>query len=350
MTNDELFNLTDWYHENVIDNNLVSIINQSNSHINNLLKNPTNRKTTLEVVFNDITEALVKMDLSTLSIDDKNILIKLGLNNIILDPAFFSLSNLLLTNESDLHTISARFISMSNIVKTADANFRSLKHTLPQLFEPKKPDDINPEKVFTRLTFHNDASINNVVNLKEWSSSWNTIARGYSMTLGKTPEEFEIISASKGSIIFDLLLNLETVNMIGETFNHIADFAFTMIEIKAALKGLSYFKKNDVQMYEDLKKKLDADMDKKRDSMADDIAQRLFDKHAIDKENNEVKVNLKHGVKELSKFVDKGGDVSFKSNNVEYDEQVLLVNDALLMLQNSSKEQKLIEDKTTDIE
>ncbi|MUJ19513.1 hypothetical protein [Aliivibrio fischeri] len=346
MTHNELFKLTNWYYSNVIDTKLYDTLNQANIRVNGLLSsNSSYGIPHLKPIFNILYNTISQIDYKSLSIDDLNALKKNGLENIILEPAIPVLQELFLGNKTDIHTISSRVISMLNTVKEADVNFKNLQIILPQLFDIKSSEEDYTDKVLTRLTFHNDASIENVVNLSDWSNSWNKVARGYGMVLGHTPEDFEVISASKGSIIFDLLLNLETVNMLGETFNHIADFAFTMIEIKAALKGISYFKTLNPEKYEQLKAELQSDLDKKNDEMAEDIAQKLFEKYSIDENNHEAKIPLKHAVKEVSKFINKGGDINFKTDDLDKEDEVLLVNEALLMLKNRSKEQKLIEDK-----
>lgn len=346
MTNIELYNLSDWYYRNVIQNQVIDTLNKVNATINTLLRNNGASEQHFINIFNTLSNKLSTIDYQSLSIDEENALKKSGLDNIILEPALISLSALLLGKDADIHTISSRLISMQTIINETDISYTNLRIILPKMFEITSPEESYVDKVFTRLTFHHDASINNVVNLSDWSNSWHKVARGYGMTLGDAPEDFEIISASKGSIIFDLLLNLETVNMLGETFNHIANFSLTMIEIKVALEGISYFKKADPEKYEELKKQLESDLDKKNEAMAEDIAEQLFDKFAIDKNNHEAKVNLKHGVKEVSKFINKGGDINFKTTDLEKEEQVSLVNEALLMLQNRSVEQKKIEDKS----
>ena len=254
----------------------------------------------------------------------------------------------LLNSDNDIHTISARVADKHKKLLEAEKMFGQILEMVPVMTDVSdEKETYNPEKVLTRITFHNEASINNVVDLSDWADSLSKIARGYSMMVGQTPEDFEVVSASKGSIIIDLLLNYEVVNMVGETVNHLADFVESCAEITLAIKSLKHLKSVDSDLHKKSTEALQAELDKRQDKIADDVAEILHEKFAIDKENKEPKQVVKNSVKELRKLLDKGGDVEFlgASDEVTKNEQIEYVNEALLKLKERST-QRVIEDKT----
>ncbi len=163
-------------------------------------------------------------------------------------------------------------------------------------------------KVLTRVRFHNDALISNVVNLSDWTARWNTIARGYSMALGQAPETFEVVGASKGSIIFDLLLDFETVKLFSETFNLLAETAFNVAELYGAIKAVKFMKESNPDLYKQAVEHTKAEAEKKHEEMAEQVACKLLEKFQLNGKNTdgEVKESLKRSVRELNNFVNKG--------------------------------------------
>ncbi|MDW6016793.1 hypothetical protein SBW85_03290 [Vibrio plantisponsor] len=347
----QMYHLAIWYKTNVLSNNITGQLSNFKQSITQQMASTSNAASKLNQVRNESNkykEVLGRVDSKSLSFEDINVLEKLGLQYIILRPAIPELNRIL--GVGDLQEISARIGDALQTIQTVDTYFRHFLEAFEKIFgSPEELDSFDTKgKVLTRIRFHNDASISNVVDLVDWSERWNTIARGYSMVLGKAPEEFEIVSASKGSIIFDLLLNLETVNMLGETFNHIATFVLTCAEIRRTLKSMDHLESNP-ELKKQVEAHLNTELEKKTDELAEKVANILLEKFAQEgkTDNGDVKVKLKKSVKELDNFIGKGGDVEFKAetNDLDVNEQVKLVNDAMKQLQNRSQ-QKQLEDKT----
>lgn len=62
------------------------------------------------------------------------------------------------------------------------------------------------------------------------------------MASGQAPEAFEAVGASKGSIIFDLLLDFETVKLFRETFHLFSETVFNVAEMYGAIKAVEFMK------------------------------------------------------------------------------------------------------------
>ncbi|MFV8432953.1 hypothetical protein ACNO6Y_20415 [Vibrio owensii] len=154
---------------------------------------------------------LYEIDLEALSFDDIEVLEKLGLKYIVLSSAIPSLCKI--SEQGDVQEIAARISDSLETLKSVSIQFTHFLKAFDKIFNsaPNVEKTDHHGKVLTRVRFHNDVLISNVVNLNDWAARWNTTARGYSMALSQAPETFEIVGASKGSIIFDLLLDFETV-------------------------------------------------------------------------------------------------------------------------------------------
>ncbi|EJG0580216.1 TPA: hypothetical protein NKQ26_000298 [Vibrio parahaemolyticus] len=350
----QLYRLAKWYESNVVSLNIANELAHWKQNISRVLTSNNQdygrKHQQIVATSSRYKKVLSQVDYESLSFEDIEVLGRMGLKHLILSPAVKTLDEML--EIGDLEEISARVSNAYQTLVSANELFTDFLHSLVGIFGPvvDLEESDNHGKVLTRVRFHNDASISNVVNLSEWTTKWNTIARGYSMVLGQAPEEFEVVSASKGSIIFDLLVNLETVNMIGETFNHIADFVLTCAELGVFLKGAKALSGNP-ELQQQVEQHVERELEAKKEQMAEEIADKLLEKFAKGESDGEIKNNLKKSIREVDNFVSKGGDIEFRteSEDLNKTEQVQLVNDALKQLQFRSN-QKQLEDKTLEQE
>ncbi len=351
-----MYQLARWYRDNITDHNVEESLNKTKTNITKMLSsnNPSNIKLqSIRKYLDTHIAVLSEIDLEALSFDDIEVLEKLGLNYIVLSSAIPSLHKV--SELGDVQEIAARISDSLQTLKPINIQFVHFLNAFDIIFDaaPDVEGTDHHGKVLTRVRFHNDALISNVVNLSDWTTKWNTIARGYSMALGQAPETFEVVGASKGSIIFDLLLDFEAVKLFSETFNLLAETVFNVAEMYGAIKAVDFMKGSNPDLHKQTVEHIKAEAEKNHEEMAEQVADKLLEKLQQDGQNRdgEVKESLKRSVKELDNFVNKGGDINFRTESDEVDmvEQVLLVNDALKQLQHRSK-QKQLEDKSQDSE
>ena len=352
METKELYYLAKWYKKNVIDINLEGNLSKLCEDIFKVLGtnySMDTKQTNIRNYSKNYRTVLSKVDITPLSYDDIQILERLGLKYIFLGSATSNLDRIL--ERGDTQEVSSIMSDSLQTLKFTNIQFTHFLESFEAIFGSLPTQDSldTNGKVLTRLRFHNDALISNMVNLSDWTSKWNTIARGYSMALGQAPEEFEVVSASKGSIIFDLLLDFETVKLFSETFNLLAETTLNLAELAAVIKGVEVLKSSSPDLYNKAVKHLEDELAKKNEEMAEQVADKLLERLEQDGKvrDGEVKTNLKKSVKELDHFVSKGGDIHFRteSDDIDTTEQIQLVNEALKQLQHRSKQKKL-EDKS----
>ena len=86
--------------------------------------------------------------------------------------------------------------------------------------------EVPTDRVLVRVYFAEQASIENVTQLKEWSQIWYDIARGIAMGHKMAPEEVRVAGAGKGSLFIDLV----TVTSVVGTISFIAEKALKITE------------------------------------------------------------------------------------------------------------------------
>ncbi|WP_318469248.1 hypothetical protein [Photobacterium leiognathi] len=308
MNINELYVLSDWFNKYVVESNVIDSYNESFNDIKKLLNSNSNRiiaSNSFDNIKNKMISSIDGVDYSNLTNEQIGVLKKLHLTDIILSESIMSIE-LLFNIENSSDYIAASINRKLQALNKAKNYFFQIKKIIPEIFDIK--DSVNKDgKIFTRLTFHNKASINNIVELEQWSKKWLTISRGFSMALNKSPEEFEIIGAGKGSILVDILANIETINMVGEAINHIADFTQTCFETWAAYKTVQ--KLADTIDNNDMKKAasdMHDHLKNQENEHYETLAEKLIKDHDGDTNAHR---ELARAIKELSAFLEKGGDI-----------------------------------------
>lgn len=157
----------------------------------------------------------------------------------------------------------------------------------------------------TRLKFHNNAAID---NLKDWSQIWHTIARGFSIAVNQTPEDFEVVSTDKGSVTVDLMLNIEVVKLIIETLKAMAELATELIALKVGIEGVKTLKgKVDENTYNTMLDQVTENVRKDEEQLIENVIKHLKEQNLI--VNKHCHNELVSAIKELTKYNQKGGSI-----------------------------------------
>ncbi|HJS16386.1 MAG TPA: hypothetical protein VJ795_15025, partial [Rheinheimera sp.] len=315
MQTNELYTLALWYENNIDQDPVVSHYTKLHSILQKTTSNLTaenlnSANNAKREYYELIVERLNLVAAEKLTDTQKDILIHMGLQSLILSPAKEYLSSLLLLSH-DYPYILNTLKSGNDRLTQASSSFRAFRVQMQKILPPKylETPTIHQNKCLTRLTFHNEASINNIVNLKDWSKSWFTIARGFSMAVNQAPEDFELISADKGSLIVDLMLNIEVVKLITETITSLAELATQLISLKMAIEGIKELKdKMDKSTYEQMLKQVTKSVSEDEEQIINKVIDRLKGQGLLKNEN--CKNELNSAIKELIKYNQKGGSIN----------------------------------------
>lgn len=349
MQSSEIYTFARWYQTNVINSKLTSVLANSANTIKANLRNSIEvvKKQQLESIISTISQ----FNLNELNDSHRKIIKNIGLESAILEGAKSNFSTLLSPSMDNNHIINELTL-YSNELNAAHSKIAPLITSLPYILSDDYllPSAIPEGKYLMRLTFQEQASIDNLVNLKEWSKAWHTIARGFSMANDQSPEDFEIISVDKGSVIIDLALTLETITLINDTLSSFAELAINLTELYIALKSAKLLKDViTVELYEKVVKEAELNLTEKEINIVEKVVDNLEQNGRI--KNKQSKNELTSAIREIVKFNDKGGDIKcISSTSKSNEEDVKIIenlNKSFIKLKNKS-EIKLLEKPEQD--
>ncbi|EHR6781267.1 hypothetical protein WOC08_16385 [Vibrio parahaemolyticus] len=352
MQIDELYTLSKWYMKNVNSLNLPHVFANVNTVIKNTLvkKNPSLLKNQSEQQFKNIKGLLEKIDYTDLTDNQRRCLIHLNLDSVITESAIAHFERLLLMVEDDANYVITTLDGYIKLLQKAATAFSQINNQLPIVIENQTllPIEVPEGKVLTRITFHNEASINNLVEFNNWAKSWNMIARGFSMSVGEAPETFEVVNADRGSFIVDLVVGAEAMKVLFEALKAFTDLAISITDLTAKLTQARELR-NAVseETYAQFVEEAERNIEEEEQRIVEKVIEHLENKNLI--QVPQAKNDLARSIKEIYKFNASGGTMHcLASNDDTFDEQsVVMLNESYRQLQDKS-ELKLIEDKKTE--
>lgn len=345
MQINEVYSLAKWYMESVHPRNPSQVLT---SHLNSIKTARQRGKTFnahIEQCHSQLLQLVEELDFSLLTSNQRRCLRHMELESLLLEKAPEHYNTLFNLSEYDVNYVVATLEEYQQIFKAASATFNQSFVSLPNIIEEEllSPVSVPEGKVLTRLTFHNEASINNVVEFNQWAKSWNFIARGFAMSVGETPETFEIVNADRGSFIVDLLVGAGAMKVLFEALKSFTDLAISVTDLTMKLqqmKGLKNAVSDD--LYEQFVKEAKDSIEKEENDIIEKVIEQLKSKGLI--QNPEANNDLAKAIREMHKFNTQGGSIAcLSSNDDSFDEEsVKQLNESYRQLQHKS-ELKLIE-------
>ncbi|MRE02408.1 hypothetical protein F0M03_04560 [Vibrio parahaemolyticus] len=354
MQIDELYTLSKWYLENVGSLNL-------NTHISNAIKviknipaqknsNSNSYQPQLQTRLSDIKGVLEKIDYSGLTSNQRRCLNHLNLNSIVTENASSHFELLFSMAEDDPNYVLTTLDSYIKTLQKASAALSQINNQLPMVIESQTllPIAVPEGKVLTRITFHNEASINNLVEFNTWAKSWNMIARGFSMSVGEAPETFEVVNADRGSFIVDLVAGSEVMQVLFEALKAFTDLAISITDLTMKLTQARELR-NAVseETYAQFVEEAERNIEDEEQRIIEKVIEHLENENLI--KVPQAKNDLARSIKEIYKFNASGGTMHcLASNDETFDEEsIKQLNKSYHQLQDKS-ELKFIEDKKAE--
>ncbi|MCS0317866.1 hypothetical protein [Vibrio diabolicus] len=349
MQIDELYTLSKWYLENVGSLNLNKLLTNAINVIKNIQaqKNSSSYKPHLQTRLSDIKVVLDTIDYSGLTSNQRRCLNHLNLNSIVTESASSHFELLFSMAEDDPNYVLTTLDSYIKTLQKASAALSQINNQLPIVIESQTllPIEVPEGKVLTRITFHNEASINNLVEFNTWAKSWNMIARGFSMSVGEAPETFEVVNADRGSFIVDLIVGAAAMKVLFEALKSFTDLAISITDLTMKLTQARELR-NAVsdETYAQFVEEAERNIEEEEQKIVEKVIEHLENEQLI--KVPQAKNDLARSIKEVYKFNASGGTMHcLASNDNDFNEQsVAMLNESYRQLQDKS-ELKLIEDK-----
>ncbi len=341
MNVDELYSLTQWVHKEVIENKLL----EKYQHIlNTLTVYHRQFKTMLEDEKNELLEILESIDLTILTKDQVDFL---GELQILSDIGYYGISQIkdvLFLNQVTIETAVQKLKKAVQDLGEGTNRITSIYNGLNGLVR----DEIGEyqEDVFVRVGFLGKASMSNVEDFKNWGEKWHNIGRGIAMAHNTTPQDIQIVGATRGSVILELVTRPDILATIAAIvlFSQKANMNYLkMKQMAAETRGFDL--KNKI--LEETAKKLDTEAEAQHESGIQN-ALKILKKELKLTENvdNEKSVALEMAITNLFDFNKQGGEVNFiapKQENSDEADEFIKVRKIANDIRNSTNELKRLE-------
>lgn len=256
-----------------------------------------------------LLETLILVNIFGLSNPQIQTLEKLNIIQHIGKEASESIKNMMTEHASDLAYLAEQVnISQTELqqgIKKIEIIFTSLS---PIISDEKL--HIPKDMILTRVTFQNEASINNINDLRNWTTRLYNITRGLSIACNKPVEDIKVDGASKGSLIFILIIGRYVASILTKTLKEIFQCMseYQDFKIKAHEAELAALKKDRFEQdYIGDKERWEGRMERIKHQIIDDLVNEI--KEEIDDYRDTNDGELRKSVKDLVELITKGGDV-----------------------------------------
>jgi len=199
--------------------------------------------------FNEQKEALLKAlkNVSTygLSNPQLRVLENLEISKHVGKTASGDIRILMTENAADLGHLAAEIQKYQKELQQGIQKITAISTALEVIISTKEiklPEDM----ILTRVTFQNDASINDINDLRTWTNRLHTISRGMAIACNQPVESIKVEGASKGSLVFTLVIGRYIASILTKTIKEILECMseYQNFKIKAHEAELSALKKD----------------------------------------------------------------------------------------------------------
>jgi len=309
----ELLKLTDWFDENIIEKGVPTKFTAFYTKMNqNIRRNGNQPLVPFEQEKDNLINAIKDINFQTLSLEQINFLKQLEIVELIGEIGVEKIEQILVQNNLDIATATSKIKESSDTINKAQQTIKELQTTLSKSFDIEETDEIEDDKVLMRVYFQNDVAIENLTDFKKLSAAWYDIGRGIAMAQNKSPEDFNIIGAKKGSIIIEMAVIVGLATSVSKILLESLKVADRFINVLKQVEELKGLKLGNKKIAQELKK----EAEKERDERTTTILENAIVDLKLNAEQNGDKVTaLGKSITKLIAFTQNGGIVDFVQPN-----------------------------------
>ena len=301
----ELLRLTEWFKEYVI---LPGIPTQYSALHNRMNQNVNNQKQPFESEKGALIDSLLLVNLSILTLEQIKFLEQLDIKELLGQDGVENIENILFDNNLDIASATIKIGENSGKISTAKSTLNEIDTVLNKSFSIEEDDEISDDSVMMRVYFQDGASIKDLKDLKRLSSVWYDIGRGIAMAQNRTPEDFNIIGAQKGSLIIEMAVYAGLATSISTILLASLKVAERVIDLLKRVEELKSLKLENKQIAQDLKK----EADKEKENGINLTLEAAIEQLGLNRQEEGDKITaLEKSISKLIDFTQKGGVVDF---------------------------------------
>lgn len=218
----ELYELTEWIETNIKTQKVQQKYQALHSALQKITQ-PNEPRQPFEEQKNELTKALAAVPLHSLNNEQRGLLNEIKLGRGVGSDAIAELEDILFRNAIDPATAMQRVGEMMQRISYGVTKSDEIRTGLRGLSVVEKIDGVQEDEAPVRVTFRDKVAISNVVELQNQTKAWADIAYHIARACNSTAEKVRVVSASKGSIVFDLAVDpcvaqVFTAIMVGSLF------------------------------------------------------------------------------------------------------------------------------------
>lgn len=345
----ELLRLTNWFRESVVDKKipqqyqqLHTVMNQNANANNNQPRQPFENQR--EALFN----SLRTVTLNKLTLEQIKFLDQLEITDLLGAPGIKNIETVLYENNLDIATAAQKIGEYNAKVANANATMKELEATLSKSFSINEEEEIPDDSVMMRVYFQDESSINNISDFKKLAATWYDIGRGIAMAQNRSPEDFNIIGAQKGSLIVEMAVVAGLATSVSTILLAGLKVAERVIVILQKAEELKSLKLTNKKIEQEIKKEAE---EEKKNGINTILETAISDLGLEKGQDGDKIVSLTKSISKLIDFTQKGGAVDFvqtdgEKGNVEEND----LRAETLKLNNNVKEIRSLENKIKILE
>jgi hypothetical protein len=343
MQINELLRLTEWFDNNIIENQIPQKYSGLHSKMNQNTRRNGQALVPFEQEKTNLIEAIKDLNFQSLSLEQMKFLESLEIIELLGKNGVEQIEQVLIQNNLDIATATSKIKEFSSTITKAQNTISELQTTLLKSFKIEESDEINDNQVLMRVYFQNDVAIENLTDFKKLSATWYDIGRGIAMAQDKSPEDFNIIGAKKGSIIVEMAIAVGLATSVSKILLESLKVADRFINVLKQVQELKALKLGNKKLALDLKK----EAEKERDEGTQTILNTAIEDLQLNAEQNGDKITaLEKSIKKLIGFTQDGGVVDFvQPNEPEEEENNDAIREEIQKLKTNISEIRLLENQ-----
>lgn len=256
----------------------------------------------------DLLATLISLPLQQLTLEQAGMLEHLGVDGFVGRKGHNFVEQTVRAGDYDPATAASQIREARNAIEQSVSNMRIIQDALENLNFIDEIDAIDTKEITLRLQFKDEASISNVVELKDWSNEWHEIIRGVALCVDQAPEQAKVVGATNGSLILVLSGTLAVVTLMALIAKNVSSIIKEGFVIAEAAEDLKQKKL--------LTKTIEQEFQMRREEIERDGVQKIVD--AIRKElpvdlDGEKDTALRRSVEKYMEFNQRGGELDFVS-------------------------------------
>ncbi len=305
----EAYQLTKWIKGEIEDGQIIAKFEALFAALDANAKRPNNQPAQpFEKQKTTLIDAITSININVLTLSQLHVLDILNINQNIGNHGKNKLEEIL-SNTLDIAHVAQQINTMKIEIQQGITKSSQLNAALVPFDEEKEPE-LSPDQVLTRVTFEHDASVKDIKELRDWTSRWFAIGRGFAMANGQTPEDIKVIGGARGSLIIELALLATTALPIAKAINLTLDSMVKYRDYQLRATEVRRLKEDSASLAEDFEedaKRWEGRAQLLKKKIADEISGEIKQYFSNYKEENQAE--LEKAVRTLVDFISKGGDV-----------------------------------------